>query len=62
MYFSVSKKDFYIIKIAVCVPHYGRRCRTRTAIPAPKAGVLPLHYILYMVEPRGIEPLSKIPT
>lgn len=40
----------------------GRRCRTRTAIPAPKAGVLPLHHILYVVEPRGLEPLSEIPT
>ena len=24
----------------------GRRRRTRTAMPAPKAGVLPLHYVL----------------
>lgn len=40
----------------------GRRCRTRTAIHTPKAGVLPLHYILYMVEPAGIEPASEIPT
>lgn len=44
------------------VSQNGRRCRTRTAIPAPKAGVLPLHYILYMVEPAGIEPASEIPT
>lgn len=27
----------------------GRKCRTRTAIPHPKCGVLPLHYILCMV-------------
>lgn len=56
--FFSHKKSFIV---AVSVPN-GRRCRTRTAIPAPKAGVLPLHYILYMVEPRGIEPLSEIPT
>lgn len=30
----------------------GRRCQIRTAIPAPKAGVLPLHHILYGVAMR----------
>ena len=33
---------------------FGRRCRTRTAIPHPKCGVLPLHYILYIGDPSGI--------
>ena len=29
---------------------HGRRRRIRTAMPAPKAGVLPLHYVLYIRE------------
>ena len=34
----------------------GTRCGSRTPIPSPKLGVLPLHYILCMELPEGIEP------
>lgn len=37
----------------------GRRCQIRTAIPAPKAGVLPLHYILYEVAMRPWLQISR---
>ena len=58
---TIWKQNCCFWKVAVSVSN-GRRCRTRTAIPAPKAGVLPLHHILCMVEPRGFAPLSEIPT
>ena len=35
-------------KISQGAAMYGRKCRCRPATPAPKAGVLLLHYILYI--------------
>lgn len=45
--FSAEEKD-KVVLLSFTSPN-GRRCRTRTAIHAPKARVLPLHYILYIV-------------
>ena len=49
LYHTTEKESYYV---------GGRRRRIRTAMPAPKAGVLPLHYVLYMVPGPGLEPRS----
>lgn len=41
----------YITRTTLVLYHkekIGTRCQSRTAIPHPKCGVLPLHYILYI--------------
>ena len=38
---------------------YGRKRGSRTPTLAPKASVLPLHYVLYMAAVVGIEPTMR---
>lgn len=38
----------------------GRKRRIRTALPDPKTGVLPLHYVLDMVPQVGFKPTIRV--
>ena len=50
LYHTTEKESYYV---------GGRRRRIRTAIQAPKASVLPLHYVLYMVPGAGFGPATS---